>query len=302
MESKEIEKIFNNDNMEILSDNHYGLIKSDEEQVYVFNKILNEYCVIPYQAQTIVCALTDYERAYQQLKAELEPFKDDYFKDLSTKEIAELAKKSIRLTTYNLALEEKYLDIKEENEKLNKIIEDYFISVGLEFDTGTDKLNHKLVTEYITKQRLENTQLKQQLDAYKHDRFCQGGCTVYQFDKIKELKQQLEENSNKYNESREFLQNKINELLECCGEKELPIQTGWWTVKNNIKVKMKRLKDVEQRLEVAEKVNQLMIDFMTRECSCPIQFDSKCGKVDCKERVSSYFRHQSLSQMQKVGE
>lgn len=32
---------------------------------------------------------------------ELEPFKDDYFKNLDTKTIAELAKKSIRLTTEN---------------------------------------------------------------------------------------------------------------------------------------------------------------------------------------------------------
>ena len=34
-------------------------------------------------------------------KQALEPFKDDYFKNLDTKTIAELAKKSIRLTTEN---------------------------------------------------------------------------------------------------------------------------------------------------------------------------------------------------------
>lgn len=37
---------------------------------------------------------------------ELEPFQDEYFKGLDTKQIAELAKKSIRLTTENRKLED----------------------------------------------------------------------------------------------------------------------------------------------------------------------------------------------------
>lgn len=44
------------------------------------------------------------------LKA-LEPFEDEYFKGLDTKQIAELAKKSIRLTTENRKLENKLSDI-----------------------------------------------------------------------------------------------------------------------------------------------------------------------------------------------
>lgn len=45
---------------------------------------------------------------YQQA---LEPFEDEYFKGLDTKQIAELAKKSIRLTTENRKLENKLSDI-----------------------------------------------------------------------------------------------------------------------------------------------------------------------------------------------
>lgn len=41
----------------------------------------------------------------------LEPFEDEYFKGLDTKQIAELAKKSIRLTTENRKLENKLSDI-----------------------------------------------------------------------------------------------------------------------------------------------------------------------------------------------
>lgn len=51
---------------------------------------------------------------YKQLKCkeqELEPFKDDYFKNLDTKTIAELAKKSIRLTTENRKFEEVLYEI-----------------------------------------------------------------------------------------------------------------------------------------------------------------------------------------------
>lgn len=41
----------------------------------------------------------------------VEPFEDEYFKGLDTKQIAELAKKSIRLTTENRKLENKLSDI-----------------------------------------------------------------------------------------------------------------------------------------------------------------------------------------------
>ena len=44
---------------------------------------------------------------------ELEPFKDDYFKNLDTKTIAKLAKKSIRITAEYCKLENILRDIKE---------------------------------------------------------------------------------------------------------------------------------------------------------------------------------------------
>lgn len=67
---------------------------------------------------------------------ELEPFKDDYFKNLDTKTIAGLAKKSIRLTTENIKLEDALDEIKqyriaeindedeEENDTILNIIRD----------------------------------------------------------------------------------------------------------------------------------------------------------------------------------
>ena len=57
--------------------------------------------------------------AYEKLKAEnerlqegLEPFKEDYFKGLDNKTIAELAKKSIRITAENRRLENCLQEIK----------------------------------------------------------------------------------------------------------------------------------------------------------------------------------------------
>lgn len=32
-------------------------------------------------------------------------------------------------------------------------------------------------------------QLQEQVKAYQHDRFCQGGCAVYQYDKINKYKE-----------------------------------------------------------------------------------------------------------------
>lgn len=49
----------------------------------------------------------------RQLQEELQPFKDDYFKGLDNKTIAELAKKSIRITAENSRLENCLQEIKE---------------------------------------------------------------------------------------------------------------------------------------------------------------------------------------------
>ena len=48
-----------------------------------------------------------YEFCLQSLEKELEPFQDDYFQGLTKKDIAELAKKSIRLTKENRELRER---------------------------------------------------------------------------------------------------------------------------------------------------------------------------------------------------
>ena len=45
------------------------------------------------------------EQENKELKARLTPFEDSYFNGLSSIEIAGLAKKSIRITTYNRQLE-----------------------------------------------------------------------------------------------------------------------------------------------------------------------------------------------------
>lgn len=49
------------------------------------------------------------------LQAELAPFRDDYFKDLDNSQVAELAKKSVRITKENREMEELLNDIYEES-------------------------------------------------------------------------------------------------------------------------------------------------------------------------------------------
>lgn len=49
------------------------------------------------------------------LQAELAPFRDDYFKDLDSSQVAELAKKSVRITRKNREMEELLNDIYEES-------------------------------------------------------------------------------------------------------------------------------------------------------------------------------------------
>nr|DAU06645.1 MAG TPA: hypothetical protein [Caudoviricetes sp.] len=54
-----------------------------------------------------------------EYRQELEPFKDNYFKNLDTKTIAELAKKSIRLTTENGKFEDALDEIEENIKAMN---------------------------------------------------------------------------------------------------------------------------------------------------------------------------------------
>ena len=53
------------------------------------------------------------EYCLQELERRLEPFQDDYFIGLNEKQIAKLAKKSIRLTAYNRKLEDCLEEIRE---------------------------------------------------------------------------------------------------------------------------------------------------------------------------------------------
>lgn len=105
-------------------------------------------------------------------KQALEPFKDDYFKNLDTKTIAELAKKSIRLTTENRELEQKNEELKaqvdEWKENCNnnfelvairtKLLTDIAIKLGL----NTVIIEHKDVFDKIDKlQSKEQLSVKQ---------------------------------------------------------------------------------------------------------------------------------------------
>lgn len=60
-------------------------------------------------------------------KEEIEPFLDSYFDGLDFKTIAELAKKSIRITAYNRELEDK---TELTNEKIDAVIENCKILKG----------------------------------------------------------------------------------------------------------------------------------------------------------------------------
>lgn len=40
--------------------------------------------------------------------------------------------------------------------------------------------------------KAENEKLEETVKTYKEDRFCQGGCAIYQYDKIRDLTQKLE--------------------------------------------------------------------------------------------------------------
>ena len=62
-----------------------------------------EYCTV--RSNENKCPIYKLKQQLQTKERELEPFKDDYFKNLDTKVIAKLAKKSIRLTTENRKLE-----------------------------------------------------------------------------------------------------------------------------------------------------------------------------------------------------
>lgn len=98
------------------------LMKEDDELKQECEKLKNQvdedYNYYTTELKTLRDIISNKEKRNAALfltsgryKQALEPFEDEYFKGLDTKQIAELAKKSIRLTTENRKLENKLSDI-----------------------------------------------------------------------------------------------------------------------------------------------------------------------------------------------
>lgn len=60
----------------------------------------------------------DFKQKFSELKTKVLPFEDDYFKGLSYEQIAELAKKSVRLTADNIELQDSLEDMNAKIEEL----------------------------------------------------------------------------------------------------------------------------------------------------------------------------------------
>lgn len=95
------------------------------------------------------------EFCIQELEKELELFKDEYFNGLSNEQIVELAKKSIRLTTYNRELEKENEELKEEIRQLiyGKTLEKTYTLFGkpIKYWENLEKENEELKKRQIIK-------------------------------------------------------------------------------------------------------------------------------------------------------
>lgn len=89
------------------------LERKNEINVKQYNSLLKQYNEVLKLAKENADSM---EYCCQELEKRLEPFQDEYFTGLNEKQIAELAKKSIRLTQYNRKLE----DCLEEIQKVAK--------------------------------------------------------------------------------------------------------------------------------------------------------------------------------------
>ena len=79
------------------------LERKNEINVKQYNNLLKQYNEVLRLAKENADSM---EYCCQELEKRLEPFQDEYFRGLNEKQIAELAKKSIRLTQYNRKLED----------------------------------------------------------------------------------------------------------------------------------------------------------------------------------------------------
>lgn len=80
------------------------------------------------------------EQENERLKAELRPLEDSYFNGLSSIEIAELAKKSIRITAENRKLEYALQEIRD-------IAKEHIVCADCNFE-GTDKCDARMCTHF----------------------------------------------------------------------------------------------------------------------------------------------------------
>ena len=79
---------------------------------------------------------------------QLEPFKDEYFKGLDNVAIAELAKKSIRITAENSKLEQTLIEIKEIAENMNEeCFYDDFDCMNCDMQNGCTYFNKKQILQ-----------------------------------------------------------------------------------------------------------------------------------------------------------
>lgn len=108
-----------------------------------------EYCL--QEDEEIIGKL---QKENEELKKELEPFKDEYFLGLSSGQIAELAKKSIRLTTYNRELEK-------ENETLKRTCQDWGNTVT-QVRAENEELKEKNIELQIVSNEIDR------LNKYRH--------------------------------------------------------------------------------------------------------------------------------------
>lgn len=124
------------------------------------------------------------EYCIQELEKELEPFKDEYFNGLSNEQIAELAKKSIRLTTYNRELEkekDKYYqmtlddeiqinDLMQDNENLARTLDAKNGTIALlkKQNGGLKKTYEKEHDDYLV-YKSNNMVLSQALEEIRYD-------------------------------------------------------------------------------------------------------------------------------------
>lgn len=86
---------------------------------------------------------------------QLEPFKDEYFKGLDNVVIAELAKKSIRITAENSKLEQTLTDIKEICKNNDELQGDFNVVDCDKYKLGKHNLANKIIQK-ISEYEVEN--------------------------------------------------------------------------------------------------------------------------------------------------